>query len=429
MTITARGKRISELKYDVVKESILSSNKETKYIINNRLHFLENALNGDLPGKPDEAWRKINLSQLNIDEYLLNISNIDISIDNTENILIKQYNNFSKNDFEIVEKLISKINNRDKYDTNKVYTSDLKETRFLSMNEALSQDCLLIVIPKDINIKEVLNITISPLVKGSLLLPQIYIFMEEGSKAKVSLKFLSETEYNALSLGLMKVYAEKGANLELLTYQNYDTSSFSFHTEYIMTEQDAVVNYNSIQIGSQTALWENNYTMIGEDSTINVNKLVRADNNQYIGSKISSEHYSPYTNSNVFVKSVLDDEARTLFLGNIKIPKSSQKSAGYENSANLLLNKKSRAFIMPQLEIVADDVKCSHGATVGSLDREKLFYLTSRGISEYDAEKLLIKSFYQDILSRMGILKSDKPTKEYIMHELKKIVGINFDDE
>lgn len=436
MIETIEGKKIGELNYNTIQNEIKKMN-EPSVIKDNRLKYLEKALKDDLPGAPDESWRRTDLSKLKIKEYSISTPLIKLKNKSLESLLnqgltIEKINNISQKNVPFLEKIITKIANRGNNWENKAYSSDIKETKFLALAETFFKDGIFIKVPKSMKIKEpfIINVTHNTgNTENSMILPQLFIYLEKGSSINTMVEYSSCEDFQSLSLGVTRVYIEEDAELKLFTFQNYNKNTMSFHNEFIMIEENAKASYDNISIGGKISLWENVYTLLEKNAEINVNKLISTKEKQFIGNKIFTEHYSPNTISNVKVKSALKDRSKTLFLGKILMPKHAQKSKGYETSDNLILGKKALAYVIPQLEIIADDVVCSHGGMVSSIDEEKLLYLLSRGIKREIAEKLLIKAFYQDILNNMVLIKENKEIKNYIINKLIEKLEIEFEKE
>jgi Fe-S cluster assembly protein SufD len=191
---------------------------------------------------------------------------------------------------------------------------------------------------------------------------------------------------------------------------------------------DANLKFNFIQTGGKNSMWHHKHSLLSKGARVNINGLIRTEAQQFIGNKVGIYHYSPNTDSEFKAKSVLQDSSRVMFLGNIKMPKIAQMCNGHQSSDNLLLGDRSKAEMIPQLEIIADDVKCSHGATVGSIDKDKLFYLKTRGIPEKEAVNMIVKGYYQDILDKMELLKRHNSLYEYVIQKLSGKLGIKLND-
>ena len=131
--------------------------------------------------------------------------------------------------------------------------------------------------------------------------------------------------------------------------------------------------------------------------------LYFGDEDQHFDHNTSQDHVAPHASSDLLYKGALDGESRAVFRGIIRVGKGAQQTDAYQTNRNLLLSDKARADSLPNLEIEADDVKCSHGATVGQLDQESLFYLMSRGLKREQAERLVVMGFLGEVLGRLPL--------------------------
>ncbi len=156
----------------------------------------------------------------------------------------------------------------------------------------------------------------------------------------------------------------------------------------------------------------------GQNAQADIYGIMIGDKSSLINIKTVQLHQAPNTRSNLLVKSVLSSQSQLNFEGLIKVEKSAQKTDAYQKNANLLLSENAKAETKPVLEILANDVKCTHGATVGNIDQEQLFYLQNRGISEINARKLLIRGFFLEILEKI----SDQSMIDRLVKQIDKLI-------
>jgi Fe-S cluster assembly protein SufD len=430
------GKRISELNYNILAKEI-STLDEPKSLQESRMDNLEQAMLFEMPGKPDEAWRRINLSQIDMKQYTVVKPKISIQNPNHQQelagkgVIAKTLDELIKEQPDVLDRFyqrMKQVRRRIEENRDPVYSSETDQTLFFALSEALFNCGVFVKVPQFVILDKPITITIEVEGGKGIILPQIYFHMEEGSRADLMIEYRSKDEEAGLSVGMSKGILEEGSNLDVLTYQDFNQQSMAFHNKFFVMEKDARLNHNFIQTGGKTSMCEHKHTLLGKGAKVNVNGLIRSEAEQFIGNKVTIRHYSPKTDSEFKAKSVLQDSSRVLFIGNIKMPKLAQQCNGHQSSDNLLLGERSKVETIPQLEIIADDVKCSHGATVGSVDMDKLFYLETRGITEDEGVNMIVKGYYQDILDKMDILKRHDSLYEYVTRELSGKLGIEFDD-
>ena len=155
--------------------------------------------------------------------------------------------------------------------------------------------------------------------------------------------------------------------------------------------------------------------LAGQGATSRVTGAYFADGEQHLDFDTFQEHIAPNTTSDFAFKGALRDEATTVWRGMIRVEREAQKTNAYQENRNLLLSERAHADSIPGLEILANDVRCTHGATLGQVDRDQLFYLMSRGLSRSEAERLIVRGFFQDVLDRIEL----EPVREALAEALE----------
>lgn len=215
--------------------------------------------------------------------------------------------------------------------------------------------------------------------------------------------------YNTLT----ETFIGKNSIVHWINFQKNPSSNL-YCINNIAFNLENASNIKHHQISVDGALWKNNlYFHINDKNTqCHLSGLSFGKNQNIISQNTSVLHHSGYSNSNQLYKNIAEDKSTVLFNGFILVDKNAQKTDAYQNSKNLLLNDNATIFAKPQLEIYADDVKCSHGSSTGALNEDALFYLKSRGINPQDAQKLLLQAFYYDIIESI-----DNSTIQDYIHE------------
>ncbi|GIV27566.1 MAG: Fe-S cluster assembly protein SufD [Bacteroidia bacterium] len=232
----------------------------------------------------------------------------------------------------------------------------------------------------------------------------------------VSVKFI-ETLYSGniqhpyLYNTLTEIYVGENTSVEWYSVQkNVSNSVYSIqNTAFALQKSASLKHY---QISLEGALWRNNLNFHIQDKEVNceLKGLSIGKGQNIISQNTAICHHSGYSHSHQLYKNIAEDKSTVLFNGFILVDKNAQKTDAYQNSKNILLNDNATIFARPQLEIYADDVKCSHGSSTGALNEDALFYLKARGIEESEAQKLLLQAFYSDIIESI----EEKNIKDYI---------------
>jgi Fe-S cluster assembly protein SufD len=220
-----------------------------------------------------------------------------------------------------------------------------------------------------------------------------------------------------------EVVVEQDALLEYYRIQNDSAHANQVNTTHIRQIGKSLVNTVTVSLNGGTVRNNLNIAMEAEHSESHFYGLYFLKGNTHVDNHTVVDNVKPHCESNELYKGVVDDNATAVFNGKIFVQKDAQKTNAYQSNKNLLLSDKASVNTKPQLEIFADDVKCSHGCTVGQLDEEGLFYLRSRGISEKTAKSLLIHAFALDILEH---IKPEK-VREYVDRLISERLGVEIE--
>lgn len=276
---------------------------------------------------------------------------------------------------------------------------------FTALNTALFTDGAFLSIPEGVALERPIQLLFvssggSRTVVSS---PRVLIVAEQSSQAQIieSYTCLNDGAYWTNAVTEISV----GNNAQIDHYKVQQESEQAFHTARIQVQalRDSRVSSHSLSFGSLLARNDIGTTLAGEGSSCVLNGLYLARGHQHVDHHTMIDHASPHSTSKEFYKGILDDFGRGVFDGKIMVRKDAQKTNSGQVSKNLLLSNTSIADTKPQLEIYADDVKCTHGSTIGQLDEQALFYLRSRGLGERESRSILIHGFAGEVLEQIRI--------------------------
>ncbi|MEO5580601.1 MAG: Fe-S cluster assembly protein SufD, partial [Gemmatimonadaceae bacterium] len=238
---------------------------------------------------------------------------------------------------------------------------------------------------------------------GSATHPRNLLFLERHSSCTVIESYVSTGDGEYFTNAVTEVNVADGAKLNHYKLQNESESAF--HVGTIQVHQGANSRYDSFSLATGAALSRTNvYTRLdGDAAECVMNGLYMVDGTQHVDHQTSIEHVAPNCPSHELYKGILDGRSHGVFNGKVYVHPEAQKTDGKQSNNNLLLSEHARIDTKPQLEIFADDVKCTHGATVGRLDETAMFYLRSRGIGIAQARKLLTYAFAADVLEKIEL--------------------------
>jgi Fe-S cluster assembly protein SufD len=199
----------------------------------------------------------------------------------------------------------------------------------------------------------------------------------------------------------IEIYVGKQANFRFVELQSLGRHVWNFTHERVQVDQDGQLDWIFGAIGGHLTKNFAELDLISSGAEGKMSGFYFLDKNQHLDYDSQQNHLAPNTTSNLLFKGALVDESRSVWQGMIYVAPGADKTDGYQANRNLLLSKQSRADSIPGLEILANDVRCTHGATVGKIDPDQIFYLMARGIARQDAEKLIVEGFFDPIMQRI----------------------------
>ena len=286
-----------------------------------------------------------------------------------------------------------------------------------ALNTMLSQDGLMVYVPKNVKVEkaiQVINILRSDV--DLMVNRRVLIVMEQGSEAKFLFCDHAADDRNFLATQVIEAFVGENAKLDLYCLEETHYKNTRVSNVYIEQQANSVVNHNVITLHNGVTRNRLDLVFKGEGAECFANGCVIADKSQHIDNNTLIDHQVGHCTSHQLYKYVLGDEAVGAFAGRILVRKDAQKTSSNEINQNLCTTKKARMFTQPMLEIYADDVKCSHGSTVGQLNDAALFYMRQRGISEKEAKLLLEFAFVNEVVDQIQL----EPLKERLRYLVEK---------
>jgi Fe-S cluster assembly protein SufD len=292
-----------------------------------------------------------------------------------------------------------------------------EEDKFAAHNAAAWKHGLLVHVPGGLELERPLFVRVVNAVDGGSLFWRLLVVAEEGSR------FSLVEEYSSLSPdqtgyfnGVAELFVEQAAKLEYVSLQNLSRETWHFASHHARVERDAELDWVSGGFGSKRGKVRIQNDLAGPGATSRVTGAYFGDGEQHLDFDTFQEHIAPDTESDFAFKGALRDTATAVWRGMIRVEKDAQKTNAYQECRNLMLSPTTHAVPIPGLEILANDVRCTHGATVGRVDREQLFYLMARGLPRAEAERLIVRGFFQDVLDRIEL----EPVREAVTSALER---------
>ena len=285
--------------------------------------------------------------------------------------------------------------------------------KFAAHNAAMWQNGLLVVVPKGVILEKPLYVRIA--VTGQTFW-RLVVVAEEGARASLIEEYASpQPDTEAYSNAVTELFVEPNAKLEYVSLQNLSTETWHFASHHARVERDAELDWVAGGFGSKRGKTRIQNDLSGPGATSRVTGACFADGTQHLDYDTFQEHIAPNCESDFAFKGALRDNATAVWRGMIRVEPSAQKTNAYQECRNLMLSPTAHAVPIPGLEIMANDVRCTHGATVSRVDREQLFYLMTRGLPRAEAERMVVRGFFQNVLDRIEL----EPVREAVTAALE----------
>lgn len=276
------------------------------------------------------------------------------------------------------------------------------EGKFSALNAAFWSGGTFLYIPAGVKVAGTLRSFRWITKAGSAVLPRTLIVAEAGASVSLVDEMGSpDFDRQTLSVGATEVFADDSAVVNYVAAQRWGRGVVHLTTDRLTAGRDARITTLNVALGGEVTRSDIRCALRGPGSHVDMLGLYIAEDTQHFDHETLQDHISPHASSNLLFKGALADRGRSVFRGLIRVHPKAQRTDAYQTNRNLLLSPEARADSLPNLEIQADDVRCSHAATVGQLDDEEIFYLLSRGIPRPEALRLVIFGFFGEVLDQL----------------------------
>lgn len=306
---------------------------------------------------------------------------------------------------------------------NKAATND----SLASLNTAFSREGAFIHIPKNKLVEKPIQIiNFSTGNESSLLLqPRNLIVVDENSHVQIIERHQSLTENPVLTNSVTEIFTNKRAIVDYYKVQNDNQNASLIDNTYIKQNKESICSVHTFSFGGQLTRNNLNFFQHGERIDSTLKGITIVGNKQHVDHNTLVHHIAPNCESHQDYKGIFADSAIGVFNGKIVVEKEAQKTNAFQSNNNILIHDRATINTKPQLEIFADDVKCSHGCTIGQLDENAMFYLRTRGIPEKEAKALLMYAFANNVLESVKITSLKKRINKLIANKLGVNIGFN----
>ncbi|MBI5691986.1 MAG: Fe-S cluster assembly protein SufD [Verrucomicrobia bacterium] len=371
-----------------------------------------------MPVRTDEAWRFSNLSGLTLDGFapppsVTATPQASIGIRKSARLVFANGRLFSREILDphleargvIVDTLQQALLRHPELVREHLLAqpSRLGSAKFSALHEAFLVDGAFIHVPRGVEVELPIGIFTYASGTGAAVFPHTLIVAGENSRVTVVDYFGSTNEQEVqLAVGANDLYASHGAQLTYVGKQDWSHQALSFQSNSTVVRRDARVQSLNLHLGARQARHESLSQLQAPGAFSEMLALTVAHDDQEFDQRTLQIHQAPNTKSDLLYKNALLERSRTIFSGLIIVDPDAQKTDAYQSNRNLMLSDDAEANSLPGLEIQANDVRCTHGATTSRIDPEQEFYLQSRGIDKSAADELLTFGFFEDVLNRLS---------------------------
>jgi Fe-S cluster assembly protein SufD len=294
---------------------------------------------------------------------------------------------------------------------------------FAALNAALFEDGTLISIPANVIVSETIHLLhiASQHLSPTASFPRTLIVVGRGSQVTVVETYVSSAESIYLTSPVTEVYVGESAMVDHYKLQQESVNAYHLGAMNITLERQSVFSSHGISLGGSISRNDISAVMAGEYAECTLNGLYLANGRRIVDNHTSIDHAVPNCPSHEVYKGILNDNSRGVFNGKIFVRQDAQKTDAKQTNKTLLLSEAAQIYTKPQLEIFADDVRCTHGATIGQLDTDQLFYLQARGIGKEDARNLLVYAFASDVINRIKVEPARAQLDKQLFKQLAKV--------
>ncbi|MDD7028766.1 MAG: Fe-S cluster assembly protein SufD [Prevotellaceae bacterium] len=421
--------------YDECRGMICSHSAEVMNAVRDEAY--ENFKRQGFPTKKVERYKYTDIAKLFEPNYGLNINRLDIPVNPydafrcdvpnlstslyfvvndafykksepkallPEGVIVDSLKNQAEKNPELIAKYYAKLAKTD-------------EDAITALNTMLAQDGLLVYVPKNVVVDraiQVINILRSDV--DMMVNRRVLIVVEEGAEAKLLFCDHAADDCNFLATQVIEAYVGRNASLDLYCLEETHAKNVRVSNLYIDQQADSRLNHNVITLHNGVTRNRVDLTLSGEGSECVLNGCVIADKEQHVDNNTVIDHKVEHCTSSQLYKYVLDEKSTGAFAGRVLVRHGAQKTSSEMRNQNICATHEARMFTQPMLEIYADDVKCSHGSTVGQLNDAAMFYMQQRGISQKEAKLLLEFAFVNEVIDTIRL----EPLRDRLHHLVEK---------
>lgn len=340
------------------------------------------------PNKKVKGWEFTELKKLDLDAYETTPAEVEISGGNDEIVVMPLAEALSEHS-ELIEKHLGSLVPAEDY--------------FVARNETGWTDGVLVYVPRNVVCAEPVKVRIDVDSAGTATYWRTLIVLEEGAQAEVWEDYSSESDdTDALLNTVVELAVGQNANLHYIATQDLSEKSWLFSSQRSEVQRDGKLDWAALGFGGGNGKVRMTTNLAGQGSEARVTGGYAGGNSQHLDYDTLQEHAAEDTFSDLAFRGVLADRSTAVWRGMIKVDEGAQRTDAFQECRNMMLSPNAHADAIPGLEILADDVACTHAAAIVQVDKDQLFYLNSRGLSDDDSRSLVVEGFLESLVERLG---------------------------
>jgi Fe-S cluster assembly protein SufD len=379
------------LTLETLERSVLQG--EPDWLQKRRLSALATYEGLPMPSKTDEEWRRTDISGLNATDFSelehRNGYNLDALSSLPRGVILEPLRVAADKHRQLVEPLLFSLARADR-------------DRFTALHAAFFTGGTFLYVPDGVLIDEPIVAKHTSHEGGSAVLPHTLIVAGRGARFHYLDEYVADgDEEPGYRTGSAEIFVGESAEVGYVALQKWGRNAWHFGDQRARLEKDSKLKLFSVTLGGRFSKTRVEASLVGQGAEAELKAIYFAAGQQFFDFHTLQDHQVGNTRSDLLFKGALQDTARTVYAGLIRIEKGAARSDAYQANRNLVLSDHAKATSIPMLEIDNNDVRCTHGATVGPVDPQHLFYLRSRGIPEQTAKRMIVQGFFGDVLDRI----------------------------
>jgi len=401
-----------------VVERLSASKNEPQWMLERRLEAWRHFVALPMPTRQDEEWRRTDVSSLNLDSLApftaASSAGIEspMQLDGGKGGVLTHDNSVATRvamspELEAQGVIFTDLETalREHEDLVRQYfmteAVPASYNKFAALNGALWSGGTFLYVPRGANVTLPLRSLYTLSAGGSALFTHTLVVVEPEANVTYVEEYVSPPiESRSLNAGVVEVFVKQSSHVTFVTLQEWQGEMWDLSVQRAMIDRDAQIDW--LVVGMSAGLTKTNIeaAMRGSGARAQMLGILWGEGAQHTHYHTVQDHIAPHTTSDLLYKGALTDSAKSIFTGTIRVVKGANGTDAYQANRNLLLSNKASSFPSPNLEIEANEVRCTHGATIGRVDEDQLFYLMSRGLSKDVATRMVVEGFFEDVLER-----------------------------